>query len=185
MPQIVSNADADQMFTHSVCQVENDLVFVIGCNGNNTMNVHSILSNKQYAVAQDADLIVAPLDFQLGYYQDGSAAVYLERKPQRQYRVGWYSRNTASFPSPDRILGRASTRLSLKRMVEKEYPTFQRACEDSVKNEARIAFERQWAVDYRGRIHYKGNIVGSWSKEAGTQLSPEFGYLQSQLENLV
>lgn len=176
--------DAEQMFLNSVVEVDGVPVAIHGwAEDGEKMAGINILTGAPVALARDADLLLAPTHYQLGYQQVGSQAIFLQRRPVRQYRVGWCDRNVDGMNSV-RDLARSKSYLeSFKRMLNRDYPSMTRAFQQAVQKEICLAFDRQFAVDYRGRIIYKGTQVGTFDGER-IGLMDNRKYLAQQLEQL-
>lgn len=184
MATIVSMGDAEQMFLNSVVEVEGVPIAIHGWAGDGEkMAGINILTGATVSLARDADLLLAPTRHQLGYQQVGSQAIFLQRRPVRQYRVGWCDRNVDGMNSA-RDLARSKPYLeSFKRMLNRDYPSMARAFQQAVQKEICLAFDRQFAVDYRGRLIYKGAQVGTFDGEC-ISLMDNRKYLAHQLEQL-
>ena len=92
--------DAEQMFLNSVVEVEGVPIAIHGWAGDGEkMAGINILTGATVSLARDADLLLAPTRHQLGYQQVGSQAIFLQRRPVRQYRVGWCDRNVDGMNS--------------------------------------------------------------------------------------
>lgn len=184
MPTIVSNGDAEMMFVGSVVEREGDLLAIHRLEGGNVMSAFSFNQDKMVHVEQDADALLAPTSWQLGYLQLDSVARFLQRSPQRQYRVGWSDRNVPNFPSIAKIIASRHVRDAMRRMINKEYPTFTAAYESARRNDSCVAFDRQMAVAGTGEILFKGNTVGHIDGNGQTNFRDSWKFLQAELEKI-
>jgi hypothetical protein len=106
----------------------------------------------------------------LGYVNLNGSAIYVVRKPYRQYKRG-LSKSNVHPPS-------AGSDEPLRQIVEEDYPSYlvaKKAVEKSLCKS--IAFHKLFALDKKG-LHYCGMTVGNDKYE----LLPEFNYLSSILE---
>lgn len=185
MPTIVSTGDAEQMYQNTIVEIDGQPLIVHGWADGEKLACMNILTGEQFSTAADADKIMAPTVHQLGYVQIGSEAVFLERRPVRQYRVGWSDRNVTGMPSTSQLLRGKVLMDSFRRMLKREYPSLNRAFAAAQARDSRLAFDRQFAVDYRGRIIYKGSHVADYDgvtfkiNEARKYLLPQLEQLQN------
>lgn len=184
MATIVSIGDAEQMFLNTIVEVEGVPHAVHAwTEEGEKMQALNILTGASVALPRDADLLLSPTHYQLGYQQIGSQAIFLQRRPVRQYRVGWCDRNVDGMSSVRDIARSKASMESFKRMLNRDYPSMARAFQQAVQKEICLAFDRQFAVDYRGRLIYKGNQVGTFDGER-ISLMDNRKYLAHQLEQL-
>lgn len=184
MPTIVNNGDAEMMFLGSVVEQNGDLLAIHRLEGGNMMSAYSFNQDKMINVLQDADTLLSPTSWQLGYFQLDSVARFLQRGPARQYRVGWSDRNINNFPSVAKIVASKNVRAALRRMIHKEYPTFESAYESARRNDSCVAFDRQMAVAYTGEILFKGNSVAVVVDTGKVRFRDKWQFLQAELEKI-
>lgn len=182
MPTIVSMPDAEQMYMNTFVEVDDSLVGVHTWDGERLAGVN-VLTGEKVSFERDADRIFSPVKHMLGYMQIAGTATFLQRRPIRQYRVGWSDRNVDGLPSTTQILRSKSLMESFVKMLRHEYPGMSRAYRGAIANDSRVAFDRQFAVDYAGRILYKGNHVGNYDGKKFT-LAEKRQYLKPQLDQL-
>lgn len=184
MPTIVSAGDAEQMYMNTVVEVEGQPIILHNWADNGDMVGVNILTGASLTVPRDADLLMAPSQHQLGYLQISNEATFLQRRPVRQYRVGWCDRNVEGMNFSARDLVRTKAIMNaFRNMLNRDYPSLNRAYESAKSKECRLAFDRQFAIDYRGNILYKGGHVGAYDGK-NIVLKNDRQYLSTQLENL-
>lgn len=181
MPSIVSVQDADTMFMNTVVEVGSVPVLVCGWGGDHTnMLGINLLNDERMDLPLDAAVLLSPTKHMLGYYQEGGEAVFLQRRPIRQYRVGWGVENVPGMPNLQTSKARRSNFL---KMLLKTYPTMKKAYANAVDSGNDMAFDRQFSINSRGDIFYKGNGVGGVIADA-IVLDTRFKFLQKELEGL-
>lgn len=130
-----------------------------------------------------SELNLAPLTLGYIYSARDQRAVYLSRYPMRQiYKQGLHT-NAISFSlgskhslTPDELLS----------PVFNVYPSIRVAYELAVKRGSVVPFCRDFAIEHKGSIEYRGrDIVGKIEfadKKVVPVLDPKFAYLQQHLD---
>lgn len=131
------------------------------------------------------DLNVEPVP--LGFVNYAGDAIYLQRIPNRRGpgNQGLNERNCAS--SGARLW--AFPNKCLHQCIMNEYPSFEKACEESLQKTRRgkyktIAFHRHWAVSNNNLMYKNRLLVGSIIDGVPT-LEAKFGYLKEALEEAI
>lgn len=156
----ISRDDAHQMFSGCLVEHDDKLAFVrdIVDDGDDfKLAICYLGSRTNTLVEADPDKILCPTTpYRLGYVQltDGECA-YLSRSPARQYKVGWCEGNVNNFS----VTALRRMGATLQENLRGVYLSFNDAYEKAKATQGRVAFDRMFAIDSRGVIHYKGNGI--------------------------
>lgn len=106
----------------------------------------------------------------IGYVNINGNAVYVSRQPRRLYKAGLHSSNVKitapAFPHSHETVRKSVSDVnkfnhsSLVDSYNDEYPSFVDALKESDERNSTVAFDKQFAVSYLGRVFYKNNNVG-------------------------
>ena len=83
-----------------------------------------------------------------------------------------------------KIVASKNVRAALRRMINKEYPTFESAYESARRNDSCVAFDRQMAVAYTGEILFKGNSVAVVEGTGKVRFRDKWQFLQAEMEKI-
>lgn len=136
------------------------------------------------------------LSRRVGMVNIGSDCVYVSRNPVRKYSVGLNHGNVkvqqlagASSVSPFKVLyatAKGLREVGLANAINNKYPAFTEALSGSLRGGCQ-AFDKQFAVDKKGRVFYKTKEVGCVSITAKSEEEIEFNsgysYLRLLLQN--
>ena len=155
-----SQHDANQALTDSIISYKGRSIYVtsaIAGNGKIVINTKDMLTGK----GETIDVKDPDLNFQspkLGYVNFENGAVYVARKPRRQWKQGLYKTCLISMPQKQ---GRDLICSSLVRTIEGVYPSFEE-CVNRVQipGISSVAFCREFAITSRGQLCFKGREVG-------------------------
>lgn len=165
---MLSLEDLNQFFLHCVVMYKNKPVRVRSISRDKKMGIVDLATGKFDTVTFD-ERHFKPPPRGIGMVNCFNAAVYLTRIPVRLYMMGWRAENTKvkefSTIYPE---GRGETLDRLKTFecpeiaeaVFGKYPTFKKALEKAKATNGVFAFDRQFAIDFKGNIYYKFNKVG-------------------------
>ena len=173
MGERISVADAQTMYTGTVCEHKGDLVYVANIDGNYQVLMKELLSGKLRQAVFDTDEFSAPSNGRLGYVNFGSVAMYIMRNPRRMYKNGFTYQNL-TFKKSDGF-GYTMEELDFVQLECRQgitnpafvdtytgkFPSFEEAVAQVLAKDARIiAFDRQFALSYKGGVYYKNIHVG-------------------------
>lgn len=185
----ISIADAKMMYQESLVLRKGIPIFIRYVQEDGYVHAWNLVSQKFLRFKfKQADL--SPPSFRLGYVNLGTNCFFLSRVPSRVYKVGMSSTNlvmkktdhplnvTETKEARD-ILARLSS-VSLYKTIKGVFPSLTEAHRSAVDNRGCVAFDRQFAVDSRGVIYFKGKSVGEYNSKEIVFFS-EFSYLVNNL----
>lgn len=115
----------------------------------------------------------------MGYANFEGDCFYIRRKPSRYYKYTATKRSLA----PTSGMGRRALEQCLLKIQENDYPSYAQAKElISEGGWRRVAFSRDFAIAYNGRLLYKGMEAGRYSRHGGITLLDNFKQLKEKLE---
>lgn len=172
MPKIkISTADLQSMFQGTLVIHKNKPILIKDIETSVKFRTFDLVTQRNTAIVIDEYEDLKAPNRHLGFVNVGGHVIYMSRKTVRRYKVG-LSADNAVYDAPEAFeafLGHPSTaRLysldapELADTVFGRYPHISEAFE-MVRNKVAtvVAFDRQFAVDNRGRIHYKKYCVGA------------------------
>lgn len=195
MAKKASVQDLSQMLTDSVCMYKNKPYYILGIGRDYMARAFDILAQREVLIACDETTFTAPTT-RLGFVNVKGYAVYASRIPIRRYKVGLSAENTkfAFLDYPYKDAAKLSIylgdlqRVELADCIMGRYPTIEEAFKrfDQGANSSRlVAFDKQFAIDYRGYIFYKERAVGRVAQVptsvADIIFDPDFTHLTTLL----
>ena len=136
------------------------------------------------------DSILHPINFRLGYFQNGKNATLLSRVAARQFKVGLTKANlqfSAPFEDEEIYIPLNSKAKAgwpilkgIAQLMTGEYPSFRKAVEKIKDGFHSVALDRQFAINFHGELFFRRDKVGSWDDER-IHLDIENRYLSSVL----
>lgn len=166
--------DLKQMFLESVCMYKNKPYHITRISGGREATCRNLLTQREEVLPIDEEKWSAPTQ-RLGYCNIQDGVAYLSRIPIRRYKVGlsqenlkvvigkgFLFKNGANFIT---TYLQSLTSIELADCIMGKYPDVHKAyemCRDGKQKV--VAFDRQFAIDGRGRIFYKNKEVGFITK---------------------
>lgn len=171
MAEVISAEDARMMYQDTICEFNGSLVIVIGIEDDLKTLVRELSTSKLKNVKFSTDKFSAPINGRLGYVNYGSVAAYYVRRPRRQYKNGLHNRNVQFIKGEfaytrqeiDIVSGAiAGTILdaNFENCYRNIYPSFEEAQVLIQQGSRLVAFDRQFALDDKGTVYYKGTKAG-------------------------
>lgn len=185
----ISIADAKMMYQESLVLRKGIPIFIRYVQEDGFVHAWNLVSQKFLRFRfKQADL--SPPSFRLGYVNLGTNCFFLSRVPSRVYKVGMSSNNLVMRPTEHPltaveskeardIVARLSS-VSLYKTIKGVFPSLVEAYRDSQENRGCVAFDRQFAVDHRGTVYFKGNSVGQYDGKV-IEFKESFSYLVNNL----
>lgn len=168
-------ADLLRDFLNCVVMYKNSPVFILAVSAARTVRLKHLISQKIEEVKFSLDLFEAPLR-RLGFVNSGLSCVYITRIPVRKYYMGISQNNISIQPIAEydearayEVFQRDCKRLQIPEIgnsLLNNYPSLEDALKTLREFKGAIAFDKQFAVSYRGRIYYKTELVGTISLKA-------------------
>lgn len=167
----ISIEDIFQLYNGSVCLYKGEPVKVVEILGRNEIVLRSLEFSKKFSVKFSFDYFSAPIG-RIGFVNHGNLAVYVTRRPLRQWAVGLKNSNIkcrlplikVDIEHLDKLKAiRDVGKMELKAMamsLKNNYPSFADALKLAVNKKGVFAFDKQFAVDYERNIYYKTRHVG-------------------------
>lgn len=135
-----------------------------------------------------------PPNMRIGMVNINGAALYVTRKPVRRMNVGISSQNLIiKYLDVAYTYGAQPAIAEIQRLKSADlgsamlgiYPTFEKSLEFVSEFKGAMAFDRQFAVCAKRKIHYKTDVVGALTKGANTVDGIVFGAGFEHLELLI
>lgn len=167
----ISYQDIRQQYLNSVVLFKGKPVKVKKVYEDRTVRILDLRSQRSRDVVFDMKHFSPPVT-RLGYVNRDGAAVYVSRKPQRQYQTGVSASNcsVAGFIRTDELLNieevvKAMECPEFADMMLGNYPSLPEAYKEATKNFGSVAFDKMFAVTYDGKIFYKNIHAGTYREE--------------------
>lgn len=190
----IANADIDRDIVNTYMMWQGQLVFVLSRHHGNELSLRFMktgeIKRKKF-IFEDFQ----PIHGRIGMVNTNGAVSYLTRIPHRKMAIGMSWSNTKKHTVGQREDGDLKDYREfldhegdfLYKAVANIYPTFYKAHSEAKFKKGYVAFDKQFAVDFLGRVHYKTvGVVGQLAKGKGTLkgviLSPEYAHLEPLLE---
>ena len=150
------------------------------------------LETQKQTIVLRAHKDITPPHRRLGMLTIGSLSYYLTRLPARRMQMGLNQNNVRMTRLPfkpdelrdmiDKVCEFDSRELAL--CMLNKYPSIAEAFEEAHDMFGCVAFDKQFAIDHKGRIYYKTHLVGITSKKSGFQITfdPGFAHLAILLD---
>lgn len=195
MDKNTSHADICVFFLNTLCMRGDKPVFIQQI-FNDFSYRYKDIQTQEYGLGKDIRNEVSPPNKRLGYMNIEGNCVYLKRIPYRIFQIGINHRNTKSFLSKygRYFIDSYDVEYTAKGFHSKEfyncmlgiYPSLEQCLKiitDTPEFEGCVAFDRQFAVDYRRRVIYKNNeIVGGLNDNCEIKWAKGKEYLKFLLE---
>ena len=195
MDDILTVADARQLYANSLLMYKDKPVFVISISADYRARIINIDTGRESTVDFSTKHFKA-IGNRLGFVNSNCCCVFVYRKPVRLYSVGLTTNNTGIVYAKNcnmggnamNAVGRIST-LQIQQLVDTingEYPEFGEAQTLAREFDGSYAFDRQFAIDSERNIFYKDKHVGV-SKGSCTkdiQFFDKFNYLNLVIGNV-
>lgn len=189
--------DLKQLFNNSLLLYKGKPTKVRAIGEDRIFRLFDLSSQKYFTEKNPCEHFQAPV-LRIGMINIGGSVLYLDRRPLRQYIIGFCTENTrfsclrVEYPE----LGMAETQRKAMLLEDKSiaeamvgnYPTL-KDCLDGVKQfGGAMAFDHQFAVDVERRIYYRTVCVGKIPARCTTvekiDFIPNFRYLKILLEGM-
>lgn len=175
MGEKISYEDASSMYTKTVVQYKKSPVLVVSIDPNMRALIRDLATGVLSRVNFDLDDFTN-LDNRLGYINFDIFSIYLKRKPMRIYKVGLTTENMEvnkgdfKYEGSDldfvRSINYGLTETNMADTLLGRFPSFAEVYEKVRTKESRIlAFDRQFALSYKGGLYYRGKQVGAMDIE--------------------
>ncbi|QDP53360.1 MAG: hypothetical protein Unbinned6805contig1000_22 [Prokaryotic dsDNA virus sp.] len=120
------------------------------CKGGFIIKIYLLRGKGSLITTRTTDPLLSLDSVRLGYYNDGTRAIYLKRNPIRYYKRGVNSNNVSTGYSINAVIN----------AVKGNYPSFNEALKNvSDGSILSVAFSRNFAVDSK-HLYFKGRVVG-------------------------
>lgn len=190
---LMSEADIETLYHNCLFIHEGALVKVHSISfGTNpaTFTLINLSTGKSTKVVFDQDAFKVP-EKRIGFVNIMKSVVYVVRLPLRRYHLG-INANNIEVRTPDGIpypMGRIETLSQLSNLNKVEvynayagkYPSLAESVKNAKEWKGACAFDKQFAVDFQGKIYYKENCVGKMDGEV-IKFDDEWKYLDVVLE---
>ena len=166
MAKFLDQRDASLMLHHTVVEFNKRLIYVIAVH-NQKMNCVDVETGENFLEDADFDKIRNPNKGRLGYINSRNGTSYMVRSASRITRMGLCFENMRSILSlhseQRRTVSHFDTSLfpSLFKTYENIYPSYEEAFEMAVDKGIPTAFDRSFAIDYRGHLYYRNKLIGT------------------------
>lgn len=176
----ISLADAERMYESCLLMYKGRLVYLIELLEDEAL-VYFLESGEKKMVPHNEYDEFSPPAGRLGYVNTQfKQAIYLFRSPVRQYRVGFTRGNVGAVDpwgiAPD-FFGSWPFLSGVEDTLKGIFPSLEEALQlvggGGYKS---VAFDRQFAVNYKGFVYYKGAKVGQ-IEEGKVVFFPEKSFL--------
>ncbi len=190
----IANADIDRDIVNTYMMWQGQLVFVLSRHNGNELSLRFMEAGdtkRKRFIFKDFQ----PIHGRIGMVNINGTVLYLTRTPHRKMAIGMAWNNTKKHTVGQRGDGNLEDYYGfidhegrfLHDAVNNIYPSFYKAHSEAKFKKGFVAFDKQFAVDFLGRVHYKAvGVVGQLAKGKGTLkgvvLSPEYAHLEPLLE---
>lgn len=173
MDERASVADLRQGFLFNLVMVDGKIAYIHKIDVNANFTAELLESGKIDVIKWSPKRILPPTG-RLGYVNTGLGCAYVSRRPVRRWAIGLNLENLRISSTMDTENTRQIVD-DLRRMrsdafhyaVIGQYPSLVEAWEAAQYLESSFAFDKQFEVDYRGTIRYRGQgRVGVLDTEA-------------------
>ena len=171
----LSIEDIRQQYQHNLFYYGDAIIYVVEIATKNRIMIQDISTSKLKYVPFDMKKFKPVLD-RLGYCNTGTFAFFIKRVSVRQYGISLNRRNIRWLHKDEifsneefDIAHRAVSTVNhpfIEITLRGEYPTFKEAAQAVKEGKAKsVAFDRQFSLDHRGRVYYRGSYCGSHNFE--------------------
>lgn len=168
----ISLQDATTMYKNSVVMYKGSPSYVVSLVG----NIQVLIRDLETGVLKWVPFSLEDfrnVDSRMGYVNYDVFSVYMKRKPLRMYKVGLCAENISyvrgDFRYNDDDLGYIDrlrmglTESNLADTLLGKFPSFGEVVEKVRNKTSRLlAFDRQFALSYKGGVYYRGKQVGTF-----------------------
>lgn len=183
--------DLRTMFQHTLVRYSNNPVMITHISADKKADCLFIGNNEEQTIPlEDAKFNFKPVS--LGYVNIQGYCFYVSRTTRRQYKQGLSVDNVKfklngeelkadrQHAAYERVKGLSCK--ALHNTIKNVYPSLQGAIEMFEDEAEEVAFDRQFAVNKRGNLYYKGELVGNVNLQTHEiNFPPEFEYLRKAL----
>lgn len=174
----LSIEDIRQQYQSNLFYYDDSIIYVAEVLTKNRIMIQDITTSKLKYVPFDIEKFKPILD-RLGYCNTGTFAFFITRVSVRQYGISLNRRNIRWLNKDERfsneefdIVHRVVSTVNhpfIEIALKGDYPTFKEAAEYVKEGKAKsVAFDRQFSLDHRGRVYYRGAYCGSHDYETLT-----------------
>lgn len=175
--------DLRQLFDRSLILYKGKPTKVRAIGADRKARLWDLTTQKESTVTNPYDFFQAPV-LRIGMVNMGGSVIYIERRPMRQYIIGFSQENSlfrtirAEYPElgADRTIQKAATLedKSIADAMTNQYPTF-KECLGFLKDFGGArAFDHQFAIDDENNVYYRAQRVGKLPARATTVDKIEF-----------
>lgn len=171
---MISNDDAKMMFSNSLVQYKNELAYIMDITREGFLYFE--LKDQKIKSAKSDYLDLKPITTRLGYLDFGSICAFVFRKPVRRYKVGICKDNLSirfgdiPYTEKEKEFIHSTvytfTSQAYVQTHKNEYHTLGEALHILDKGGKVVPFDRQFAIDHKHRLYYKGILVGNYNSSA-------------------
>jgi hypothetical protein len=141
-----------------------------------------LLDTRKRKLVGAKDIDINPV--KLGYVNTDVGASYVGRKPIRKdWRQGFRSNNSFIL-SDDFVNVDGIPFKNLAHTIKGKFPPVKDSLDKAKAINAKVAFDREWAVDNDNNLFYKEEVVGKWEDERFI-LNPKKMFLEQKLMEAV
>lgn len=190
----LSQHDLQQLFDRSLILYKGKPTKVRAIGMDRKARLWDLTTQRESTVVNPYDLFQAPV-LRIGMVNINGSVVYVERRPMRQYIIGFSSENSrfstirAEYPDGAEATARKASLLEDKSIAEamtNQYPTLKECLEFLKDFGGARAFDHQFAIDSERHVFYRCQKVGRLPPRCTTADKIEFGdshkYLKILLE---
>lgn len=179
--------DAKMMFQDCILLFNGALRYVAGMD-NEVASLREVNADPKRIIESHNNFdAFSPIKTRLGYINYGptKSAIYLERMPIRQFKIGLTSGNIRMCSIHSRHAHQALEAFpridGLEQCLNNKYPSLKAAITAVIeKGFSSVAFDKQFAVSTEKRVYYKNTFVGTFDEETHViALHPQYQYLES------
>lgn len=163
--------DIRQMYEHTIVMHGNKPVYISRVGDRGEVRFTDLLSQKKEVEEFSLKAFTPPAARRLGMINTCGSVVYASRVPIRRYKVGISFENLKvdSIRDIEYPEGKEQTVNRIRQLEAREiaeamlnkYPKLKEALKTVEKYGGAVAFDKQFAVDWKRRIIYKTKVVGS------------------------
>lgn len=185
----ISVRDLRMMYNHSLILWKGQPSFVAEISDSYRISLYDLGSQRYKTVKWNADNF-APPAVRIGYVNLGTNCAYIHRVPARLYKIGLSMENLEVIRQEHALSAIEEARIyDILRKLDSphlydalmgNYPDLREAAKMAQDNEGVVAFDKQFAVDYKGKVFFKGKEVGHYRFD-NVEFKDEFKHLRKAL----
>lgn len=183
--------DLQQMYERSLCKYKDNYIYILSIEDDEQVEYLDLNTQRiNLTKFNSEDFDFTPV--RIGYVNYRGVANYIIRNPIRQFKAGTAPTNCHIVPINIKLLDHKKiARVSESQMrslefnsielldaLNNNYPSIENIVKDMKENKAIIslAFDKQFAIDYKYNIYYRNKLVGKFI-DNNIKLLDQYEYL--------